>query len=317
MTTWDQIDFPGGLDALSKAALTPSPNGPWQRETRTDLGALRIERWIPDVGLLVFEYADVGQWLTKKGEPAKKSKDGYFLLPVNQSGDQIDFERTSKIAGCLGSEGLLYYYEDKGAQGAMKAHRLGELEDVPDEEVIGRVRLLNLGADAERDKAAARGTGVHTVLERLALGQPVTKDFLPEAAQPWYDGAVAAWVALQPEPVEVEQIVCHPEDGYAGRPDLVAYVDGVLTLLDWKTGKGKVYAKGHWQARLYERARRRCGFEPVERIIVVGVDEQGGFCPSELPADVDLTPDEVSALLAVYSANRRVEKVLDAQRKAA
>lgn len=303
--------FEEQLDALSRAAATPL-DPTQQQEYRDDLGALHIERYINNVGLLCFFAADIGQWLTQKGEPAKKAKSNYTLHPLDA--EPFELDRVSSIPDCLHKPALLRWYEDHGARGAIKAHALGELDEVPEEEIIERVRLLELGAESQRDAAAVRGTGVHNILERLAKGQSVTRDFLPAGAQPWYAGATAAWIALDPQPpFEIEQIVCHPEDRYAGRPDLTAMVDGTLTLIDYKTGRGQVYAEAHYQTRLYERARRRCGFEPCERIIIVGVDAQGGYTLSEgLVGD-----DEAETLLALYRSKQRVDKALAVQRRAA
>lgn len=284
---------------------------PWQRRTVDELGAEMIERWLPGVGLLVFESAGIGQWLTQKGEPAKKAKRCYTLFPLE--GEKFICDGVSSIPGCLHKPALLGWYEDYGARGAVKAHRLGELEDVPDEEIIERVRFLGLGADDQRDAAALRGTAIHAVLDDLAHNREPDPSSMPPEWRPWFDGAIAAWDELQPEAVEIEQIVCHPEDRYAGRFDLVARVDGALTLLDYKTGKGRVYSEAHYQARLYERARVRCGFEPVERIVVVGVDDRGGFTLSEgLVSD-----EEAEALLRLYRSKQRVDRALGVQRRAA
>lgn len=284
---------------------------PGQTRLVTDLGAERIEREIPNVGTLVFENAEAGQWLTKKGTPAKKAKRTYTLTPA-AAGEPAELDAVSSIVGCMHKQALLGWYEKCGAIGAIRAVRAGEIDDtVPEEEVIDRVRLLGLGADRQKSDAADRGTAIHTVFEALAQGgEPPDPAEFPEEARPWLQGAVSAWLALDPEPTEVEQIVCHPDDRYAGRPDLVAHVRGVPTLIDYKTGKGRIYPESQYQTRLYERARRACGQEPCERLLVIGVKDDGGFevCESAV------TDEDAASLLALFRSRREVERWITAQR---
>lgn len=272
-----------------------------------DLGAITIEREIPGFGVLRFEEAEAGQWLTKKGEPAKKPRRRYLL-----NDDELD--SVSSIVGCMEKQALYAWHEDMGARGAVRAERMGELADVPEEDIIRRVRLLGLGADARRGEAADRGKAIHAVFERFARdGEPPNPSDFPGEWRPWVQGATRAWLALDPEAQEVEEIVCDPERGYAGRFDLIAMVDGRRTLVDYKTGKGKVFPEAHYQTRLYADALEVCGCEPVESILIVGVDDQGGF---ELVESV-ATREDCEALLAVARSRKRVADAITAQRRAA
>jgi hypothetical protein len=325
VTLWEGQDFTveEGIDALSRAALTPAPESELaqgeQKSWRDDLGALHVERNLP-VGILEYVAADAGQWLTKQGEPARKPKSGYTLYPNGKDDTGVEMDRVSKVLDCLHKPALLRWFEDHGIRGGAKAHALGELDDLPEEDWAERVRFLELGAEAQRDKAASRGTGVHDLLERLAKGQTVVRDSLAADARPFYDGAIGAWMQLDPEldGAEVEQIICHPLDIYAGRPDFVGVVTAFgkrcRTVVDYKTSpKGRVFAEAHYQGALYERARRFCGFEPAERIIIVGVDENGGYTLSEGLVD----DSEAEALLRLFRSKQRVERALNDQRRAA
>jgi hypothetical protein len=274
----------------------------------TIVGGEVIEREIPDIGLLRFENCKAGEWLTKKGEPAKKGRRRYLL-----GGEEgVEMDSVSSIVGTLDAPALLHWFEDHGARGGAKAALMGELDGVPDEEILERVKQLGLGASAQRDEAADRGLAVHTAFERLGAGEALRLGDHPAAWRGWMQGVARAWLALNPTVVESEQIVCHQEHGYAGRFDLVARADG-LTLLDYKSGKGKVYDKAHYQTRLYEMARVACGMEPVERIVIVGVDEQGGFQLVECEA----TEDDALALLRTFRSRKRINAGMAAQRKAA
>src|SRR5208282_6385084 len=55
------------------------------------------------------------------------------------------------------------------------------------------------------------------------------------------------------KPLMVEFTVVSKKYGYAGTADLLAEVDGVLTLVDWKTGKA-VYKEAHLQNAAYRNA---------------------------------------------------------------
>ena len=305
----DAEGFAQDIEVLSKAALTPM-DPTKQREWRDDLGALHIERFIPDIGRLEFFAADPGQWLTAKGQPAKRAKSGYRLHSVHGGPEAgIEMDRASKLTGCLDKPQLKRWMADLNVKGAVRAERLGELVDVHEDEWLDRVDFLGLGADAQRDAAAARGTGVHNILEALARRQKVSREQLPEDARPWFDGALAAWQELEPDAVEVEQIICHPEHVYAGRYDLVARIGGRLTLLDWKTSsRARVFKEAHYQARLYAMARERCGLEPVEQLLIVGIGPEGDYVIRE----GSISQREAEALLMVYRSNCRVDREMAA-----
>jgi hypothetical protein len=74
--------------------------------------------------------------------------------------------------------------------------------------------------------------------------------------------AVGAWerwknkVSLKP--LLCEQAVWSHELGYAGTMDLLAEVNGEVTLLDWKTSKA-VYSESHLQNAAYRHALREMG----------------------------------------------------------
>lgn len=268
-----------------------------------DLGGEVVERTIPNIGELRFENFAAGEWLTKKGEPAKKARRRYQL-----NGDELD--AVSSIVDTLSKPGLMPWYEDHGARGAVKAERMGELAGLTDEEIIGRVRMLKLGAENARDEAAERGSAIHLGLHSMArTGEPPRGSEYPGAWQPWVRGSARVWLALNPEPIEAEVICCHPEHGYAGRPDLIARCDGKLTLLDYKTGKGRIYDQAHYQTRLYEMAKRVEGME-IERIVLIGIDDDGGF---QL-VDCEASDLDALALVHTYRARKRINAGMAKQR---
>lgn len=267
-----------------------------------------LEREIPEVGLLRFEDFPAGTWTTQKGEPAKKARRRYLL-------DDVELDSVSSIVGTLSKEALLFWYEDHGCRGAVKAERMGELEGVPEEEWAKRMRFLGLGASAARDEGADRGTAIHAAFEALATtGEIPDPASFPAAWHPWVQGAARAWLALAPEPLASEEIVCNPEQGYAGRLDLRAVVDGERCLVDYKTSKGgRVWPEAHYQTRLYADCAEHCSLEPFERIVIVAVGDDGTFSLSECCASTE----DAQALVAVYRARKRLAAGMATQRKVA
>jgi hypothetical protein len=266
-----------------------------------------VERLVPGLGEIRFENFGPGEWLTQKGEPAKKARRRYLL-----NGEEV--APVSSITGTIDKPALVAWAEKQSAIGAVRAERMGELAGVPEEEFVDRLRLLKLGASAMRDEGADRGHAIHEVFHRLATtGEPPNPADYPGAWLPWVQGAMRAWLELNPAMIEAEQIVCNPERRYAGRFDLFAKVDGVPTLLDYKTGKGKVYDQAHYQTRLYAECFPYCGLPYPERIVIIGISDDGTFEPVECEA----TAEDCWALLHLFESRKRVNAGMAVQRKAA
>jgi len=121
-------------------------------------------------------------------------------------------------------------------------------------------------------KAGDVGTEAHKAIEwylRLASGaaagpKPVVSPGAAIACQ-----AFVSWAdRVSLKPVLIERTVYSTVHGYAGTMDLLARVDGVLSLIDFKTGKA-VYAESHLQAAAYSIALEEMGYaEPLQSLIV-------------------------------------------------
>jgi hypothetical protein len=271
-----------------------------------------------DCGTLVFENYEAGEWVTQKGTPGKVARRRYTL-------DGEEFDSVSSIVGTLDKPALQHWLKDQSARGAVEAERAGALVGVVEEDYLKLMRKLGLGADAARDEGSDRGKAIHEAFHTLATeGRPPNPKAFPEAWRAWVQGAMRAWLALDPVPVASEQIACHPQLRYAGRPDLLAYTsidwpsrpdwrERKLTLIDYKTGKGKVYDSAHYQTRLYALALLRCLRLKVDRIIIVGIDDDGGWQPVECEASAG---DAIS-LIGTYRSRKRINAGMAAQRQLA
>lgn len=168
-----------------------------------------------------------------------------------------------------------------------------------------------LGGEAETalELAARRGHNVHRFVEAyMATGELMDPAEFPADHRPYLRAVAAFLFEYDPQPIATERLIVHPEDGYAGRLDLLARVDGKVTLLDWKSNtKGRIYTEAHVQATAYRRADERCGGDPIEQTMLVGVAEAGTF---NVVMGLDAS-NLWAAILAFFGEIKRFEKAVD------
>jgi len=179
------------------------------------------------------------------------------------------------------------------------------------------VNLTRDGQDWQevRDEAAKRGTGAHSLLlSVLTKGRLALAD-LPEDHRA-FGQAAFRWVRARDPKVDlIECMVACPEHGYAGRLDLIAQIDGIRTLTDWKSvtkwsykkSKGEAtdqklppYDENLLQLDLYQGALEASGYEPAERGLIVRLGPDGEYDETFL----DLDPARGLAVLGAYQAKR-------------
>lgn len=134
-------------------------------------------------------------------------------------------------------------------------------DELADAEISERLKTLKGAPYADRDKAARRGTEVHSLAEQLVHGQEI--DVPPELS-----GHVDAYVRFLDEwdvqPVLVERTVYHLSYGYCGTLDLVAdLADGRRLLMDVKTTRSGVYGETAYQLAAYRNAEKFIDSEGV------------------------------------------------------
>lgn len=154
----------------------------------------------------------------------------------------------------------------------------------------------------ELAKAGEIGTQVHALIEwnlRQSLGQKVgTEPRVVDAAQ-WGFMAWQDWAqSVNLKPVFIEQMVFSRTHHYAGTMDLLAEVHGVLSLVDFKTGKS-IYAEAHLQNVAYQQALIEMGHRvPAKGYIVrlPKVETDPAFEVAEVPPVAELWPTFVAVL---------------------
>lgn len=233
---------------------------------------VRIERDIPDVGLLEFieTHEQRAYWLTAPGAKRRTR------LP----------SVTTILKGTWPRSAALQAWIDRQADG---------------------------GAERKSD-GAERGKAVHDYIERsLRTGVPAPVEHYPAEYHGYLTGAAGFLWDFDPWPAPdgVERLVCHPERRYAGRLDLIADLAdrrGASTLLDFKSNpKGAIYPEAHAQTTAYVEADERCGAPRVERVLLVGISEDGEYNVVE---GIDASAVWL-ATLEFQAALRRHEKAVE------
>lgn len=257
---------------------------------------------------------DLGDHGVLRFKQTPKSR-GYWLdRPDGKSVRLVSV--TTALQVIAKGRGFEIWQHDQGAGGALEAVRLGELDPNVhhNEEAGGLVRALGLGADARRDLAAETGLTIHDVLAEW--GQegdfPDPGDLVVEH-RPYMRGLANALLALDPDPIHVEEVTCHPALAYGGRFDMRALIDGRDTLLDLKVrAKPSIRETDCLQLVGYAAAEEALGAPWPERMLAVSVGADGSF----VTHDVELPRDAYERVLDLYRLLAEVRKPLDAMRRA-
>lgn len=282
-------------------------------------------RELPDGSLLEFEYSPAG---TPKADGELRQVDwrAYWLTEawVDTPASERGATRRRRLVSVstlldtiLPKPGLPPWSEARGIEGAIELFRRGQDDPWQSaEHVSARVRELGLGADGAAHKAASRGLNVHALLETyLQTGEPPSISEHPPEHH-GYVRALSSWLLdRDPEPVRVEELVCDPAAGYAGRSDLVARCgrgDGILIRYDAKTQERcAIYPGAHLQVALYEQAAEACGDDPVDELRVVVFAADGEW--REMPCEA--TPATVAAALLFAAAIKPINSLCESNNR--
>lgn len=171
------------------------------------------------------------------------------------------------------------------------------------EAMWAELEKFHLTYDDVKGRAAHRGTNAHTVFESLAKGEEVSLDGMNEEALGHAAAILDWWEDAQPEPVLVEQVVCDPVLGVAGRLDLLALVRGTERVVDLKTGY--VGNSAHVQTIGYRRCVGLSGFDvdTTAAPLIVQTTAQGEWREIESVAK----PSDFNLAVAAYRAAGRIE----------
>lgn len=110
------------------------------------------------------------------------------------------------------------------------------------------------------------------------------------------------------EPILVEEHLISEEDGYGGTPDFYGKIDGVVTLLDLKTGKG-IYDESFIQLAAYGSLLLQNGKKkPINHMILrIGRSEDEGFEERNRTA-LFIEGQIFEHCLSIYNLKKQMEK---------
>ena len=153
----------------------------------------------------------------------------------------------------------------------------------------------------ELEKAGEIGAQVHHLVEwnlRRELGQTVGPEPRVVDDAQWAFMSFQDWAnSVDLKPKHIEQTVFSRVHGYAGTMDLLAEVNGVLILIDFKTGKA-IYAEAFLQNAAYQVALSEMGHStPTGGLIVrlPKIQTDPAFEVAAVPPVVDLFPTFLAA----------------------
>jgi hypothetical protein len=163
------------------------------------------------------------------------------------------------------------------------------------------------GVKAHQKALAAAGdigTQVHQKIEwtmKQQLGVLVGPEPTLNDAAEWAFMAFESWAyTVSLKPVMVETALYSTVHGYAGTMDLLAYVDGVLTLGDYKTGKA-IYPESFLQSAAYQVALAEMGHPVPTQALILRLPK----VETDPAFEVGLVPP-VDELFPVFLATKRL-----------
>ncbi len=144
--------------------------------------------------------------------------------------------------------------------------------DLADEAIFCK-RKDSFAPRSDRDKAANRGTQVHTFAEQLAAGREVE---VPEELTGHVDSYLEWRRDWEPTDEMIELVVLNRQWRYMGRLDLICTMAGERWLLDIKTNRSGPFAETALQLAAYRHAESYIDpADPTREIPMPQVDRCG------------------------------------------
>jgi hypothetical protein len=126
-----------------------------------------------------------------------------------------------------------------------------------------RLRTLEKAHEVVRNAAGLRGTRVHALAHRLALGEQVD---VPDELYGHVQACARFLDEWDVQPILTERPVFSREHLYAGSPDLVGDVrGGNRWLIDWKTNRNGPYGDMAFQLAAYRYAEFYLDDDDIEQ----------------------------------------------------
>lgn len=192
----------------------------------------------------------------------------------------ISYPSVTNILDAVGKPALIHWAAKEERKSVLECSA-NLYEDCPTNPKMSRMAWIStlehrLGEEKQHEKllrkAGEIGTQCHQMIEwtlRAKLCQTLPSPPQMTEKAMWAFSVFERWAKrVKLTPILVEQTVYSRVHGYAGTMDLLAEVEGVLTLVDFKTGKS-VYSEAHLQNAAYRTALREMGHGDAKQGIIV------------------------------------------------
>lgn len=222
-----------------------------------------------------------------------------------------EFPSVTNILGCIGKPAVIAWAAKEERNLVMDCSA-DLYQDCPAEKMSRMAWIATmeqrLGTQKAHErllaKAAEIGTQCHNLIEwtlRAKLcQQPGPSPSISDKAM-WAFSCYERWAKkVSLKPILVEQTVYSKTYGYAGTMDLLAEVEGKLTVIDFKTGKS-VYPEAHLQANAYKYALREMGHGNAQQAIIVRLPKN-----ETDPEPEPVLADEEDNCMEVFLAVKRM-----------
>lgn len=246
-------------------------------------------------GSVIEYWGEIGE----DGEPQQRRYlvDGRRLPSVSTVAKYLDADPT----------GLLYWASGLTCEGvAQLAQQSGSINWINSADSIkAALREAELTWKHVRDQAAQRGTDVHERIFAALSDRRTLPDLssLSDDDRGFGQAAIRWWNDRGPRPILAEQMTAG--DGFVGRFDLLAEVDGGLTLIDAKTrAKPTDRISDHVQLAGYAEALEASGQPVPARTLILILMPDGEYREVEGQG----AANDWYAALSAYQANRMLSK---------
>lgn len=191
----------------------------------------------------------------------KNTAKGHYYIDLDAGGERVPGVTT------ILSDGLPKPALTNWAATATAAYAVDQWDTLAGLPLSERLKKIEGGRWAARDAAAAKGTAVHAMAERLTLGEKVT---VPDGITGYVDACVKLLDEFAVRPRYVEAVVYSETRRHVGTCDLIADFllpdmpeydhiprrdDGYsVALVDWKTSKSGIFGDVALQLAAYRHS---------------------------------------------------------------
>ena len=210
------------------------------------------------------------------------------------------FPSVTNVLGVINKPALVPWARNAALESVQTAllARTGTTESITTEWVTDVIDQARQTPDSKRDQAAGFGTQAHELIDRIIQGlEPEIPPELEAVANNFLGWRAASGMDIRLS----EAMVYSEKHRYAGSADAIAYRDGKLIVLDWKTGNG-IYPEYGLQVAAYAKALEEMTGEQVGEAWTVRLGRTDLDFESQWVVDLDRAFISFRAALYLWRA---------------